>query len=67
MMHRFMIVAQYFAKLNSLWQELYFYQYFQAYCPNDVAKFQKLVDNEQVYDFLACLNMLNMEYAQIRI
>jgi hypothetical protein len=39
MMHRFMIVAQYFAKLNSLWPELYFYQYFQAYCPNDVAKF----------------------------
>jgi len=39
-----MTVAQYFAELNSLWQELDFYQDFQVDCLNDTTKFQKLVD-----------------------
>jgi hypothetical protein len=37
--HGEMIVAQYFAKLNSLWQELDFYQDFQVDCLNDTTKF----------------------------
>jgi hypothetical protein len=42
--HGEMTVAQYFAELNSLWQELDFYQDFQVDCLNDATNFQKLVD-----------------------
>ncbi|GAV59564.1 hypothetical protein CFOL_v3_03095 [Cephalotus follicularis] len=52
-----MTVAQYFAKLNTLWQELNFYQDFQPECPVDTTKFQKWVDKERVFDFLAGLTL----------
>ncbi|KAK6934023.1 Retrotransposon Copia-like, N-terminal [Dillenia turbinata] len=48
---------------NSL-QELDYYQAFQAICPEDATKFQKLVEKERIYDFFAGLNM---EYDQKRV
>ncbi|KAK6934398.1 hypothetical protein RJ641_034553 [Dillenia turbinata] len=36
----------------------------KAVCPQDATKFQKLVEKERIYDFLAGLNM---EYDQIRV
>nr|CAD1824840.1 unnamed protein product [Ananas comosus var. bracteatus] len=57
-------IAQYFAKLSSLWQELDYYQDFQAECPDDAAKFQKLIEKERVYDFLADLQA---EFDPIRV
>ncbi|KAK6927413.1 Retrotransposon Copia-like, N-terminal [Dillenia turbinata] len=59
-----MTFDQYFAELSHLWQELDYYQDFQAICPEDATKFQKLVEKERIYDFLAGLNM---EYDQIRV
>nr|CAD1831665.1 unnamed protein product [Ananas comosus var. bracteatus] len=57
-------IAQYFAELSSLWQELDYYQDFQAECPDDAAKFQKLIEKERVYDFLAGLQA---EFDPIRV
>ena len=50
-----MNIAQYFSKLSSLWQELDYYQDFQASCT---------VEKERVYDFLAGLNDI---FDQIRV
>ncbi|GAV87963.1 UBN2_3 domain-containing protein, partial [Cephalotus follicularis] len=58
-----MTVAQYFAELNTLWQELDFYQDFQPERPVDTTKFQKWVDKEHVFDFLA---RLTLDYDQTR-
>jgi hypothetical protein len=59
-----MTIAQYFAELCGLWQELDYYQDFQANCPGVAVKFQELVEKERIYDFLAGLNV---EYDQIRV
>ena len=48
--------AQYFFELGSLWQELDYYQDFQASYTIDAIKFQKLIEKEWVYDFLTGLN-----------
>ncbi|XP_058002238.1 uncharacterized protein LOC131179411 [Hevea brasiliensis] len=45
-------------------KEVDFYQNFQASCPEDAVKFQKLVEKERIYDFLTGLNM---GYDQIRV
>ena len=57
-------ISQFFSELSGLWQELDYYQDFQADCTADAVKFQKLIEKERVYDFLAGLNN---EYDQIRI
>ena len=57
-------LAEYYAELSSLWQELDYYQNFQAYCSPNAMKFQEMITKERVYDFLAGLNM---EYDQIRV
>ncbi|KAL3523021.1 hypothetical protein ACH5RR_015855 [Cinchona calisaya] len=49
-------ISQYFSELCGLWQELDYYQDFQADCVGDALKFQKLVEKERIYDFLAGLN-----------
>ncbi|XP_073282737.1 uncharacterized protein, partial [Primulina huaijiensis] len=59
-----MTIAQYFSELSSLWQELDYYQDFQASCPADATKFHTLVEKERVYDFLAGLNDV---FDQIRV
>ena len=59
-----MTIAQYFSELSSLWQELDYYQDFQASCTTDATKFQKLIEKERVYDFLAGLNDI---FDQIRV
>ncbi|GAV72597.1 UBN2_3 domain-containing protein, partial [Cephalotus follicularis] len=58
-----MTVAQYFAKLNTLWQELDFYEDFQPECPVDTTRFQKWIEKERVLDFLA---RLTLEYDQTK-
>ncbi|KAJ7949694.1 UBN2_3 domain-containing protein [Quillaja saponaria] len=57
-------IAQYFAELSGLWQELDYYQEYQPVHPEDEASYKKVVDKEKVYDFLAGLNL---EYDQIRV
>ncbi|KAJ7954402.1 Retrovirus-related Pol polyprotein from transposon TNT 1-94 [Quillaja saponaria] len=57
-------IAQYFAELSGLWQELDYYQEYQPVHPADAASYKKVVDKERVYDFLAGLNL---EYDQIRV
>ncbi|KAJ7968090.1 Retrovirus-related Pol polyprotein from transposon TNT 1-94 [Quillaja saponaria] len=57
-------IAQYFAELSGLWQELDYYQEYQPVHPTDAASYKKVVDKEKVYDFLAGLNL---EYDQIRV
>ncbi|KAJ7978776.1 Retrovirus-related Pol polyprotein from transposon TNT 1-94 [Quillaja saponaria] len=57
-------IAQYFAELSGLWQELDYYQEYQPVHPEDAASYKKVVDKERVYDFLAGLNL---EYDQIRV
>ncbi len=52
-----MTIAQYFADLSDLWQELDYYQDFQATCIVDTVKFQKLIEKERIYNFLAGLNI----------
>ena len=59
-----MTIAQYFSELSSLWQELDYYHIFQASCIVDATKFQKLIEKERVYDFLAGLNDI---FDQIRV
>ncbi|XP_028084053.1 uncharacterized protein LOC114285227 [Camellia sinensis] len=55
-------LAIYYAELSSLWQELDYYQSFQAVCSRDTTLFQQTVEKECVYDFLAGLKL---EYDQI--
>ncbi|KAJ7961445.1 Retrovirus-related Pol polyprotein from transposon TNT 1-94 [Quillaja saponaria] len=57
-------IAQYFAELSGLWQELDYYQEYQLVHHADAASYKKVVDKERVYDFLAGLNL---EYDQIRV
>ncbi|PIN09881.1 hypothetical protein CDL12_17541 [Handroanthus impetiginosus] len=59
-----MTISQYFSKLSRLWQELEYYQDFQADYTGDAGKLQKLIEKEWVYDFLASLNN---EYDHIRV
>ena len=59
-----MTIAEYYVGLSSLGQELDYYQKFQVDRSEDRSKFQKLEEKEQVYNFLAGLNM---EDDQIRI
>ena len=39
-------LAEYFAELSSMWQELVYYQNFQAYCSQDAVKFQEMIAKE---------------------
>uniref|UniRef100_A0A5B7BEA1 Uncharacterized protein n=1 Tax=Davidia involucrata TaxID=16924 RepID=A0A5B7BEA1_DAVIN len=43
-----MTISAYYAELNRLWQELDYYQDFQADCASDSVKFQKLIEKERV-------------------
>ncbi|GAV87332.1 hypothetical protein CFOL_v3_30758 [Cephalotus follicularis] len=61
-----MIVAQYFAELNTLWQELDFYQDFQPEYPVDTTKFQTWEDKERFFNFLAGLT-LEYDHTRSRI
>ena len=45
------LIFQYHIELNSLWQELDYYQDFQVECPNDASKIQTMIDKERVFDF----------------
>ncbi|XP_028122801.1 uncharacterized protein LOC114319934 [Camellia sinensis] len=53
-------LAVYYAELSSLWQELDYYQSFQAVCSQDATLFQQTVEKERVAG-------LNLEYDQIRV
>ena len=49
-------ITDYYSELSGLWQEIDYYQDLQAHCIEDAVLFQKLVEKERVYDFLAGLN-----------
>ncbi|KAJ8772365.1 hypothetical protein K2173_027542 [Erythroxylum novogranatense] len=55
---------EYFSELSSLWQELDYYQDFQAQCADDAVLIQNMIEKERVYDFLAGLNS---EFDQLRV
>ncbi|XP_075079811.1 uncharacterized protein LOC142165075 [Nicotiana tabacum] len=57
-------ITDYYFELTGLWKAIYYYQDLQAKCINDAVLFQKLVEKERIYDFLAGLNP---EYDQIRV
>ncbi|XP_043809433.1 uncharacterized protein LOC122722509 [Manihot esculenta] len=59
-----MTISQFYSELCGLWQELDYYQDFQADCTGDTVKFQRMIEKERVYDFLAGLNN---EYDPIRV
>ena len=47
-----------------MWQELDHYQTFKAKCTQDAIDFQKLVEDERIYEFLGGLQA---EYDQVRV
>ncbi|KAG8634693.1 hypothetical protein MANES_17G072401v8 [Manihot esculenta] len=51
-----MTISQFYYELCGLWQELDYYQDFQANCTGDAVKFWRMIEKERVYDFLADLN-----------
>lgn len=53
-----------FPELGGLWQGLDYYKHFQADYTGDIVKFQKLIEKERNFDFLAGLNI---EYDLIRL
>lgn len=58
-----MTMAQYFAEINALWQELDHYRVFSAKCTEDTATYKKFVSEDRVVNFLAGLNI---EFDQVR-
>lgn len=56
-------IAQYYAEITALWQELDHYRIFSAKCTEDTTAYQKFVGEDKVVDFLAGLNY---EYVQVR-
>lgn len=56
-------MAQYFAEINTLWQELDHYRVFSAKCLDDVDAYQKFVSEDRVVDFLAGLIMIKFEHS----
>jgi hypothetical protein len=57
------LVAPYFHKLRSLWQELNHYQNFQPMCAVDAAQIKKMIE-KRIYEFLGGLNS---EYDLVRV
>lgn len=56
-------VAEYYAKLRALWQEIDYYEDFQATSVPYSKKYQSKIDKLRMFNFLAGLNQ---EYVQIR-
>jgi hypothetical protein len=58
------LVAPYFHKLRSLWQELDHYQNLQPMCAVDATQIKKIIEEECIYEFLG---RLNSEYDPMRV
>ena len=58
-----MTTLQYFTTLTSLWQTLDHFQDFTPACAADAESYQKLIERDRIFKFLAGLNR---EYDQIR-
>lgn len=56
-------MAQCYAEIIALWQELIHYRVFSAKCTEDTATYQKFVGEDHVVYFLAGLNY---KYDQVR-
>jgi hypothetical protein len=50
------LVANYFHKLHSLWQELDHYQNLQPKCTVDATQIKKMIEEDHIYEFLGGLN-----------
>jgi len=57
-------LATYFHQPCALWWELDHYQIFQDACAANAVKFQQLVEDGQIYEFLVGLNS---KYDQVRV
>jgi hypothetical protein len=57
------LVAPYFHKLRSLWQELDHYQNLQPMCAVDATQIKE-IEEERIYEFLGGLNS---EYDSVRV
>ena len=49
-------VTQYFNMLSRYWQQLDVFEVFEWDCPNDALRFQKIIEKERIYTFVAGLN-----------
>jgi hypothetical protein len=58
------LVATYFHKLRSLWQELDHYQNLQPMCAANAVQIKKMIEEERIYEFLGGLNS---EYDPMRV
>jgi hypothetical protein len=58
------LVATYYHKLHSLWQELDHYQNLQPMCVANTAQIKKMIEEECMYEFLGGLNS---EYDPVRV
>jgi len=58
------LVATYFHKLRSLWQELGHYQILQPMCDVDATQIKKMIEEEHIYEFLSGLNS---EYDTVQV
>ena len=59
-------ITEYVNELKGLWQELDHYRNITTMCPNDVATFKKLIEQDRVYDFLVGINN-DFDQARIQI
>ena len=59
-------ITEYVNELKGLWQELDHYRNITTMCANDVVTFKKLIEQDQVYDFLAGINNV-FDQAHIQI
>jgi hypothetical protein len=58
------LVATYFHKLRSLWQELDHYHNLHPMCAVDATQIKKMIEEERIYEFLGGLNS---EYDSVRV
>ncbi|GAV83559.1 UBN2_3 domain-containing protein [Cephalotus follicularis] len=64
MSQRGLSVAAYYSNLSHLWQQLDAYSTHRPSIPTELITFQKDIEKERVYDFLAGLNP---DYLQVRV
>ena len=57
-------MIEYYNLMKNLWQEMDYYQNLQMKCSEDAAMFRKFIEREQIFEFLADLNV---EFDEVRV
>lgn len=57
-------VIEYYNLMKNLWQEMDYYQNLQMKCSEDAAMLRKFIEREQIFEFLADLNV---EFDEVRV